>query len=155
MSGLLCKLPLLLAGGFMLISCGLTMPKDQPKLGEEFCRVIPGHWESVSSAGGVRGHMHKTFFADGTAEGVIHMQEHRRGLTLQAPPLRFKSRWRVVGGTVETYEIRTPVYKDAFPPGIVIHDQLISVTPTRIDSIGLESRDREILRRVSKEGKPF
>jgi len=91
--------------------------------------------------------MEKTYYPDGTADGVLIVSKRTLGVSFQLPQIRFKSRWRVNDGIVECYDIRS-VPGGVFEPGEVIRDRLVSIEPNRIETISVRTGEREVLERM-------
>lgn len=132
----------------VMCACGVNPSGANADLGTKFRQTIPGRWRCEIHKEDLYSYMEKTYYPDGSAEGFVTLTKRRLGVSFQLPQVRFKSRWRVNGGIVECYDIRS-VPGGMFEPGEVIQDQLVSVKPNRIETRAVRTGDREVLERIS------
>lgn len=91
--------------------------------------------------------MVKTYYKDGTAEGVLYAKSRSLGVNFVMPQIPFRSKWRVVGDVVETYDIQTDA-PGIFDKNEIIRDQLLQVSGEKIVSRSISSGKLEYLKRI-------
>ena len=123
--------------------CQCTSGK--PHLTEQAIREqIVGTWtEEIKKRGRVLTG-EKTFCADGTAHGWCDMTIHRGNTTFHEGRMSYRDRWRVVGDVIETYDIWCSD-PGVFPPGTVLHDRVLEITPAMARFIDLDKRPRRYI----------
>jgi hypothetical protein len=128
-------------------SCSVDSPTTvYGDLGRRFTATVPGTWAGEYSYKGIQVQMIKQFNTDGTARGVLITRQKSGNVSLVLPEVPFKSRWRVKGDVVETYDVKTGV-PGLFESGEVIRDTLISISQDRIVSRSNKSGGIEIITR--------
>ena len=117
---------------FLVTACSVTpTTKDPAALGRLYSATSPGTWTGTVRSGGLSIQMVKTYLPDGKAYGVLLAKETRGGVSIVLPEVRFRSRWRVSGDIVETYDIEASA-TGLFKKGEVIRDHILSVRNDRI-----------------------
>lgn len=113
-----------------LIFAGCTAP--QSRVDEATIRQwLPGKWVTVERERNQVTVSEKTYFADGTASGqVLLYKESDRG-QLVVGSLEFRSKWRLHGVTLESYEVRCSDPK-FFEKGEVFVDRVIDIDAEKI-----------------------
>lgn len=115
-----------------LVSCaapGSRLPDGE--LGRQFTATVPGTWQEEIRRGSVIMNGEKTFNRDGSAHGALRLKDRSHGVSVVMPAITFRSKWRIEGDTYISYDIKSPM-PDAFPPGTVYRDRILSVSPDRI-----------------------
>jgi hypothetical protein len=93
-------------------------------------QLLPGTWDQ--RPGIVQGR--KTYYPDGTAEGIIMWPATRAGLCgplVCGPSVNYRSRWRVRGDVLECFDIRAQ--PKVFSREQVLRDRVLRITPTRFE----------------------
>jgi hypothetical protein len=101
------------------------------ELGRQFTATVPGTWNEEIRRGSAIMDGEKTFYRDGSAHGSLSLKERGHGLSVVLPAITFRSKWRVEGDTYISYDVKSPRL-DAFAPGTIYRDRILSVSPNRI-----------------------
>lgn len=118
----LCKLLLL-----CLASCLASCAAPSSTVDEATIRrLLPGTWEQEVSRGSRGMLFEKTYHADGTAKGQAVHYEDRGGGRVFNGNVQFRSKWRLKGVILESYDVRCSE-PGLFKEGDVFVDRIISI----------------------------
>ena len=131
-----------------LVSCvppGSQLPAGE--LGRQFTATVPGTWHTEMRIRGAIVTNEKTFHRDGTAKGTTREKKRGYGVSVVMPATPFTSKWRVEGDNYFSYDVKSPD-PEAFSPGKVFRDRIVSVSPNRIVCRNLDLNQDFIMTRV-------
>jgi hypothetical protein len=92
---------------------------------------LPGTWVKEERERNRVTVSEKTYFADGTASGQVLLYEETNRGQLVVGSLEFRSKWRLHGVTLESYEVRCSDPK-FFEEGEVFVDRVIDIDAEKI-----------------------
>ena len=112
----------------LLASCA-TGPGSSSQITEaRIKQEILGKWETIVRSGSVTVIGEKTFYPDGTAQGVLYYFDVGSGKRRLVETTPFRSRWRVSGDLVTTYDVRSQP-PERFDPGEIMVDRVLKMGP--------------------------
>ncbi len=123
----------------------LSSPKPATNL-EAFEELILGTWVSKRKIKDYNERVEKTYFADGTAKGIIKSYAASDSIKLYLPDARFESRWKRKGDILLVYDIRWEGGQTN--PSEIHYDQIVSISDRQFIFIDDPTKQRVVANKI-------